>query len=296
MVLENVCPPALLYLAFSIVQIIIDLFKGDNIQAFFKFIVMIIFTIVLNAICNAGMSIISWFIVFIPFILMTYITTILFFIFGVNPGGGKPKDCNNTQFGCCPDNVTTKTDPSGRNCWFMGKHSDRNYHRYPFDWPYDRKWWERKRNNDYKPIPLIGGCSGTRYGCCPDGVTTSNQTGSNCPSSSKPVGGCSTTQYGCCPDGVTASNKDATNCPSLSNLLPSSSQSSQSSQPQQVNSSTPLIQPVVGGCANTLFGCCPGTTLASTSDGSNCPVTSVLTKNVSNNASLYNSPAIPGNN
>ena len=82
MVLENVCAPALLYLAFSIIQIIIDMYRGETIQAFFKFIVMIIFTIVLNAICSSGMTIISWFIVFIPFILMTYITTILFFIFG----------------------------------------------------------------------------------------------------------------------------------------------------------------------------------------------------------------------
>ena len=118
MVLENVCPPALLYLAFSIIQIIIDMYRGDTIQAFFKFIVMIIFTIVLNAICNSGMTIISWFIVFIPFILMTYVTTILFFIFGINPSKMKPSDkkCWETQFGCCEDGKTTMEDPSGRSC------------------------------------------------------------------------------------------------------------------------------------------------------------------------------------
>jgi hypothetical protein len=118
MVLENVCAPALLYLAFSIIQIIIDMYRGDTIQAFFKFIVMIIFTIVLNAICNSGMTIISWFIVFIPFILMTYVTTILFFIFGINPSKIKPSDkkCWETQFGCCDDGITTKQDPSGRTC------------------------------------------------------------------------------------------------------------------------------------------------------------------------------------
>ena len=26
------------------------------------------------------------------------------------------------------------------------------------------------------------------------------------------IGGCSTTEYGCCPDGKTARNKDGTNC------------------------------------------------------------------------------------
>ena len=118
MVLENVCAPALLYLAFSIIQIVIDMYRGDTIQAFFKFIVMIIFTIVLNAICNSGMTIISWFIVFIPFILMTYVTTILFFVFGINPSKIKPSDkkCWETQFGCCDDGVTEKQYPSGRSC------------------------------------------------------------------------------------------------------------------------------------------------------------------------------------
>ena len=27
---------------------------------------------------------------------------------------------------------------------------------------------------------VVGGCSTTRFGCCPDGITARNQTGSNC--------------------------------------------------------------------------------------------------------------------
>lgn len=28
--------------------------------------------------------------------------------------------------------------------------------------------------------PKLGGCKGTRYGCCPDGTTSRNKHGTNC--------------------------------------------------------------------------------------------------------------------
>jgi len=86
--LDKLCPPALLYIAFSITQIIIDTFKGMYNTAFLKFIVMIIFSLVLNILCNRGLGIISWFIVFIPFIMMTIITTMLLLFFGLSPATG----------------------------------------------------------------------------------------------------------------------------------------------------------------------------------------------------------------
>lgn len=83
--IDKLCPPAILYLGFSLTQIIIDTFKGFYNTAFFKTIVMIIFTLLLNILCNKGLGIISWLIVFIPFILMTYITAVLLFVFGLSP-------------------------------------------------------------------------------------------------------------------------------------------------------------------------------------------------------------------
>ena len=67
----QLCAPALIYIAFSLTQVVIDTFKGLYNTAFFKFIVMIIITFLLNALCQSGMSIISWIIVFIPFIFMS---------------------------------------------------------------------------------------------------------------------------------------------------------------------------------------------------------------------------------
>lgn len=82
--IDNLCPPAILYMGFSLTQIIIDTFKGFYNTAFFKSVVMVVFTLLLNILCKRGLSIISWLIVFIPFILMTYITAVLMFVFGLN--------------------------------------------------------------------------------------------------------------------------------------------------------------------------------------------------------------------
>ena len=85
----QLCPPALIYLVFSLTQIIIDIFKGLYNTAFFKLIVMSMITILLNILCQGGLSIISWIIVFIPFILMTIIVSMLLYIFGLDAASGK---------------------------------------------------------------------------------------------------------------------------------------------------------------------------------------------------------------
>ena len=170
MIFQYICPPAALYLAFSLIQILIDMFRGEINIAFLKFLVMIVFTIALNMLCTAGLGVISWLIVFIPFILMTYITTILVFVFGIpkttdiNPEQPDPRPdrkprnehnrdwwnnykdgCAGTLFGCCDDGETTKKNLYGTNC--------SSYY------PHSRHHSRHNKN-------LIGGCAGTRFGCC----------------------------------------------------------------------------------------------------------------------------------
>lgn len=91
MVFNSLCPPALIYLIFSVTQIVIDTVKGMYNTAIIKIWVAIIFTILLNYLCQIGLGIISWFIVFIPFVLMTLIVAILLFMFGLDPKTGKIK-------------------------------------------------------------------------------------------------------------------------------------------------------------------------------------------------------------
>jgi len=116
--IDSLCPPAILYLGFSLTQIIIDTFKGFYNTAFFKTIVMIIFTLILNILCKKGLSIISWIIVFIPFILMTYITAVLLFVFGLSPSSDKidynvtnPDTSTNVQ----TSNTVIVKNPSNNN-------------------------------------------------------------------------------------------------------------------------------------------------------------------------------------
>lgn len=58
--------------------------------------------------------------------------------------------------------------------------------------------------SESKEQKLIGGCEGTRWGCCEDGETSKvDAVGSNCIGGSV-IGGCAGTRYGCCPDGSTS--------------------------------------------------------------------------------------------
>lgn len=77
MALEEVCSPAIIYVAFSVIHILIDVFKNSYNAALVKFIIMIVFTTLLNILCERGLGIVSWFIVFIPFITMTLLSQLV---------------------------------------------------------------------------------------------------------------------------------------------------------------------------------------------------------------------------
>ena len=105
----NLCGPAIIYLIFSLTQIIIDLFKGLYNTAIMKTIVMTMVTLLLNILCEKGLSVVSWFIVFIPFIMMTVIVSMLLYIFGLDASTGSLNyTCNNSNA-----NTNTNTNING---------------------------------------------------------------------------------------------------------------------------------------------------------------------------------------
>ena len=128
--LQKICAPAVIYMVFSLVQIVIDLFKGLYNQSFFKFCVMIIFTFLLNALCAGGLGVISWIIVFVPFILMSLITTILLFVFGLDPSTGK-MTVNNSSNSNSSTTTTTKyvyVDPRQRQVYEDEDYNPNDYY------------------------------------------------------------------------------------------------------------------------------------------------------------------------
>lgn len=96
----NLCPPAIIYLIFSVTQILIDTYKGLYNTASMKIIVTVMVTLLLNILCEKGLGVVSWIIVFIPFILMTVIVSMLLYIFGLDAATGSLNKCNNSNVNC----------------------------------------------------------------------------------------------------------------------------------------------------------------------------------------------------
>ena len=73
---------------FSLANVVFDLFNGMYNAAMVRTISATLITTALNFLCSKNMSIISWFIVFLPFLLMTYLVGILLFTLGLDPTTG----------------------------------------------------------------------------------------------------------------------------------------------------------------------------------------------------------------
>lgn len=87
--LLELCKPALIYLIFSFVQVIIDTFNGYFNVAMLKVFTAIIISILFNYLCKQGLGIVSWVIIFIPFILKSVVISILLLTLGLDPRSGR---------------------------------------------------------------------------------------------------------------------------------------------------------------------------------------------------------------
>lgn len=85
MLLEQLCPPSIIFVVFLFIFLTIDLYDNKYKPAFAKMIIGFIITSLLQVLCVSGLGIISWMIVFLPLIIYTYMTIIVYTAFGIEP-------------------------------------------------------------------------------------------------------------------------------------------------------------------------------------------------------------------
>ena len=117
-----------------------------------------------------------------------------------------------------------------------------------------------------KPLPrqIVGGCSGTRWGCCPDDDTPKyDPYGTNC---RRPLSR---------PHPRPHSRPHSRPHPRPHSRPHPRPHSRPHSRPHPRPHSRPTISPtpnqhMIGGCESTRYGCCPGSSIASNKNGSHC--------------------------
>jgi hypothetical protein len=74
MKLSQLCTPAMIYFVLSVISLVISAFYQLNIASIlFQLLFIALWTWLLNFICEAGYTVLSWVIVFFPFIMAALI-------------------------------------------------------------------------------------------------------------------------------------------------------------------------------------------------------------------------------
>tara|TARA_B100001093_G_scaffold510824_1_gene577436 strand:- start:5501 stop:5926 length:426 start_codon:yes stop_codon:yes gene_type:complete len=77
MFMRNRCTPTTFYLVFAGIQIFMDLVNGIYQSAMVKLVIAVVFSTLLNILCMRNLGVVSWLLVFMPFILTTLISALV---------------------------------------------------------------------------------------------------------------------------------------------------------------------------------------------------------------------------
>ena len=80
--IQSFCPPSIVYLVFTLTHVLMALFDNNIKGAFLQLVMGILITLLLQMLCMNGLSFFSWIIVFLPLVFYTYMTLLLYNIFG----------------------------------------------------------------------------------------------------------------------------------------------------------------------------------------------------------------------
>ena len=69
--INKLCTPAFIYLIFGIAHIIMSIFNSAYFMAMKQFLMTLLFATLLNMLCERNMTVISWILIIVPFVLMS---------------------------------------------------------------------------------------------------------------------------------------------------------------------------------------------------------------------------------
>jgi hypothetical protein len=88
----QLCAPIIIYIMFSLLQIILDLLKGLYNSAGVKLIISAVITVCLYVLCNKGWDLVAWFIVLTPLLFSAAITALVLYKLSLNSTFGSKCD------------------------------------------------------------------------------------------------------------------------------------------------------------------------------------------------------------
>ena len=88
----QLCAPIIIYIMFSLLQIILDLLKGLYNSAGVKLIISAIIIALLHVLCNKGWDLVAWFIVLTPLLFGAAITALVLYKLRLNSTFGNKCD------------------------------------------------------------------------------------------------------------------------------------------------------------------------------------------------------------
>ena len=76
----QICPPALIFVIYMTIQVVIDIFQGFYNRSFVKIVLLFLIGGGLNVLCENGYTIVAWVLVFVPFVLMSLVVVLILFL------------------------------------------------------------------------------------------------------------------------------------------------------------------------------------------------------------------------
>ena len=123
--MEQICPPALIYVIYMTIQVVLDIFQGFYNRSIVKIILLFLIGAGLNMICKNGYFVLAWILVFVPFVLMILVVVTILYLLKKKETSGdgkteKDKQDNQAPIIIMPNNYSIQ--PTENGCVMIVKH------------------------------------------------------------------------------------------------------------------------------------------------------------------------------